>query len=454
MDYTIFNLLLVLLENSCVVAVFSYLLANSKSFHEVLDQKPSWKSILVLIIAFGLISIFGTISGIPVGGGALANIRDMGPLIGGLIGGPIIGIGAGLVSGIHRYYYGGFTALSCSISAVISGLLGGTIYLLNRKKFIGIAGTVGFAVIAAGIDLVMALFIAKPADLALSVVEEIALPMTVANALGALIFSYIIVNTLHEQKVTKERNDYRSELDRKQAELNIAKDIQTSFLPEKMPEIPGVDLAAFSLPANEVGGDFYDFIPLGDKRIGLVIADVSGKSVPAALFMALSREVVRTNARWTQDARTIVSRANNIIAEDSRSGMFVTLFFAILDMDQYSMTYVNAGHNPPIVLGQSGQISTLTSNGIALGALEDADYEEKALKLEPGMTIVFYTDGVTDAENTAGLRFGEDRLRTAMGQYRGLAAGEAAEKIKSDVLAFFEGASQFDDITVMVLKVN
>jgi sigma-B regulation protein RsbU (phosphoserine phosphatase) len=454
MDTSILSLLLVLLEKMCVVVVFAYLLIRTDFFQEILEKKFTIKNQLVLIAAFGLLAIYGTYAGIPYNG-AVANIRDIGPVMAGLIGGPVVGLGAGLIGGIHRYTVGGFTAVSCSLSTVLAGLFAGFIYLANKKKFIGIPGAIAMSLAMVSLDLGLALVMDKPYSQALQVVGQISFPMLAANAIGTAIFAFIVVNMIREKKVAGERDNYRDELERKRTELNIARDIQMSFLPDSVPELKGYDIAAMSIPANEVGGDFYDFIKISENKLGLTIADVSGKSVPAALFMALSREVVRSSAIWGADAVSVIKTANTLITEDSRSGMFVTLFYAVLEEKERSLTYVNAGHNPPVLLnGRTGEIRMLRSKGIALGAMEGTEFEEVALSLESGTTIVFYTDGVTEANNKAGDLFGEERLYDIIKRNSTLTAKGMIETIRSEVETYCMGAQQADDITLMVLKVE
>lgn len=452
MDYLTIDLLVTLLENACVIAVFAYLVVRSSYFQEILEGKFTWKNQAVLILAFGLISVYGTIGGIPVEDGAVANIRDMGPMIGGLIGGPLVGLGAGLIGGIHRYSMGGFTALTCSASAVVSGLIGGLVYLLNRKKFVGITWTVVLCIIAVSIDLGLALAFARPWEDIVHVVGLISLPMIAANAVGAGVFAFIVTNVMREKKVTGERDEYLGELERKRTELTIARDIQMSLLPEHAPVINGFEIAASCTPANEIGGDFYDFIKVSDDRVGLAIADVSGKNVSAALFMALSRTVLRSNALWGADPKSVIGKANSLISEDSRSGMFVTLFYGLLDVNEKTLTYVNAGHNPPVLIdGSTGDIRMLKTGGVALGAVDDIRYDEAQIRLAAGSTLVLYTDGVTEAMKGDEL-FGEARLIEAVKQSKALSAKEILGHIQGEVAAFAQGA-QADDMTLVVLKV-
>ncbi len=454
MDITLLDLLLALLENTCVIAVFAYLLVHSIYFKDFLERRFTLMNASVLILAFGLISVLGTLLGITVSAGAIANVRDVGPMIAGLVGGPVVGLGAGLIGGLHRYSMGGITGFTSGTATIISGTLGGIVFYLNRRRYIGVVGSVAFVIIAVGINLGLGLAIAQPHDQAVTIIAQVALPMVVANGVGAFVFAYIIDNMLWEKRVSKERDDFHGELERKKTELNIARDIQQSFLPETIPALKGLEIAAACIPANEIGGDFYDFIPIDGDRTGIAVADVSGKSVSGALFMALSRADLRANVRSGAEAASAVALTNDLIAQDSKSGMFVTLFYGVLDTKDRSMTYVNAGHNPPVVLDEkSGTMHTLDGTGIALGALEDATYEEKKMPLLSGTSIVFYTDGITEACNMEGELFGEERLNKAIQASAGLKAGEVMDHIKAATLAFCGGAPQADDMTLMVVKV-
>ena len=249
------------------------------------------------------------------------------------------------------------------------------------------------------------------------------------------------------------------ELERKNTELAIAAEIQRSFLPDTIPQIEHFDIAAKSIMAKEVGGDFFDVIPfevihMGKDRLGILIADVSGKGIPAALFMALSRIVVRVNAIWyQQQPAEAIRNANAIITADSKAGMFVTLFYGILDARDRSLTYVNAGHNPPIICrGADSTFSELPATGMAIGAMPDAAYTSGRVVLGPGDVMVLYTDGITEAENAAQEMYGEDRLREAIARARTLPAAEIVSAILESVQGFTGNTPQSDDITLMVVR--
>ncbi|OPX69031.1 MAG: sensory histidine kinase AtoS [Methanoregulaceae archaeon PtaB.Bin056] len=255
-----------------------------------------------------------------------------------------------------------------------------------------------------------------------------------------------------------ERREMEGRLARSNAELQIAADIQRSFMPDVIPQIRGFDIAARTVMAKEVGGDFFDVIPfeiiaLSKGTLGLLVADVSGKGVPAALFMALSRIVVRVNVLWHRDPAKAIYDANNIITEDSKSGMFVTLFFGALSESDRTLKYVNAGHNPPVVIRSlDGTLEELLPTGMAIGADSHQEYESRTVSIGTGDVVVIYTDGVTDAMDTQEQFFGEDRLYSIIRESAHLTAREILDRILSEVREFSKDMPQFDDITVLVVK--
>ena len=244
-----------------------------------------------------------------------------------------------------------------------------------------------------------------------------------------------------------------AEKERLQKELEIARGIQLRLLPQHPPYIEGFDLAANNLPAQEIGGDFYDYIPVSLDSWGLIIADVSGKGMPAAIFMGLSRTIVRASATDNPSAAAAIKQANELICRDSTSGMFVTLFYAILDAKTRKLRYVNAGHNPPLLFRKgSDEVISLRTRGIALGVAHFIDLQEAEKTLESGDLVVFYTDGVTDAINEKEEAFGELRLIEIVSRNRHLSARELISKVEEGVVNFAGTKNQFDDITMLVLK--
>jgi serine phosphatase RsbU (regulator of sigma subunit) len=246
---------------------------------------------------------------------------------------------------------------------------------------------------------------------------------------------------------------YTEELERKKAELQVAADIQQAFLPKVLPQIAGFDIAATNVPAREVGGDFFDVFPAGDGKHALVIADVAGKGVPASLFMALSRTAVRIVSRHERSARRVLTSSNTIFIEDSGSASFVSVFYGVLDVNERVLSYVNAGHNPPLLLHPDGTMEDLAPTGPVVGLLDDPGYTDGEVRLFRGDVLVMFTDGVTEAINAREEMFGDERLMAVIRRTSGLPCTGIIAAIRQDVAAFCGNAPQFDDITLMVLKV-
>jgi sigma-B regulation protein RsbU (phosphoserine phosphatase) len=244
---------------------------------------------------------------------------------------------------------------------------------------------------------------------------------------------------------------------RMERELQMAREIQAGLLPRETPQVPGWEFAVRWQPAREVAGDYYDFFPLDDGRLGLVIADVSDKGMHSALFMALTRSTVRASVGRAPSPADDIGHANQILCADSTGSMFVTLFYALLDPATGELTYVNAGHNPPLLCRQSDlagphQLAELTRTGVALGVMPDASFEQGTLQLDLGDFVLLYTDGVTEATDSLGQEFGEERLRKiALGQRRASAA-QVVVTLEQALHDFVGSASPFDDITIVAVK--
>lgn len=264
----------------------------------------------------------------------------------------------------------------------------------------------------------------------------------------------LLASTINSQleSILKE-SEAKAERKKIEHELEIARNIQQSLLPASCPKIKGLDVAAIALPAMQVGGDFYDFIPLSDNRIGIVIADVSGKGMPAALFMALSRALIRVNAIQEHAITTVIEKTNHLIQEFSSSGYFVTLFYAIADSNNSSLQYIRAGHNPPLFYrAVNNEIISLKGRGMALGVFDELDIEAKDIALAAGDILLLFTDGVTEAINPLKKEFGVGRLTELLRKNHHLAASAIINEIKQELERFADGVPQFDDITLVVLK--
>jgi serine phosphatase RsbU (regulator of sigma subunit)/CRP-like cAMP-binding protein len=236
-------------------------------------------------------------------------------------------------------------------------------------------------------------------------------------------------------------------------ELSAARDVQRSLIPTRAPRVPGFQLTGLWRPAREVAGDFYDFIPLGRGRLGIAIADVSDKGAPAALFMAISRSVLRASAVSEPEPGRAIERANRLLTADAARGMFVTCFFGILEPRARRLTYVNAGHNPPLLLRASTRrLERLRQHGIALGVDPDLHWASHSLELCKNDLLVLYTDGVTEAFNTRDELFGEARLARILKASSDDAALAVIRAIDRGVREFVGTRPLADDVTLVVLK--
>lgn len=248
-----------------------------------------------------------------------------------------------------------------------------------------------------------------------------------------------------------------SQLESIKSDLAIASEIQHAILPRVFPPFPEfadkLDIAASMTPAKDVGGDFYDFFRIDDDRIGFLIADVSGKGIPAAIFMAVSRTLIRATGVNGGNPADCITRSNTLLAADSVDCMFVTVFYGILNVKTGEVSYCNAGHNPPYVLKRDGQVVELpTMQDPMMGAIDGIAYHEASTQLEPGDALVMFTDGVTEALNKDNEEFGEKRLEETIADVAMHNCQQIIEAIKADVATFADGAEQSDDITVLALK--
>jgi sigma-B regulation protein RsbU (phosphoserine phosphatase) len=267
-----------------------------------------------------------------------------------------------------------------------------------------------------------------------------------------------------------------------QHDLAVAYDIQQSFLPKHLPEVFGAEVAATMNPAHEVGGDFYDVIPLSGERVGMLVADVSGKGIPAALYMALARTLLRTHSlsaqpRYLTDAlesaevRRLMRRGSvgalaalgavrqtneYLLAHHAEPVMFLTLFYGVYEPQSHLMTYVNAGHNPPLLYNAvTGRHDWLMPTDMAIGLMANRPYEARQyFPLSPGDVLVMYTDGVTEAFDPQREQFGTERLDEAVTGLAHRSAAEILAGIVGRVAAFAGDAPQSDDLTLAVLKIN
>lgn len=273
-----------------------------------------------------------------------------------------------------------------------------------------------------------------PADV-LPVVKTIA-----AQIASALHSAQIHAQTVEHQKITRE--------------LALAGQIQASFLPDDTPSVQGFQFVVTLEPARETAGDFYDFITLPNDQLGIVIADVADKGMGAALYMALSRSLIRTFANENPThPEQVFAAVNRRILSDTRAGLFITSFYAVLDPTDGTLTYCNAGHNPPYLIRnrKDDGVQYLSKTGMALGIVDEATWEQRVVQLDVGDALLLYTDGITEAQNKEKELFGEKRLLEVAQSNKGRSAGDIHEALITQVHEFIGSSSQFDDITLIVI---
>lgn len=243
------------------------------------------------------------------------------------------------------------------------------------------------------------------------------------------------------------------EKERMEKELSVAKTIQKGLLPRRIPSPEGYQIEGINESSQQVGGDYYDVITLSEHEYALAIADVSGKGVPASLLMANVQAALRTIAPLRLPLPESTARINTLIHSNTGADKFITFFWGILDSRSHTFTYVNAGHNPPYLLRSDGTLKALDAGGLILGIMEHAPpYESETITLAPGETLVCYTDGVNEAMSREQEEFSDERLQDLIAAHGDDSAAQMLQMIRDEIVAFTEGASQSDDITMLILR--
>ena len=262
-----------------------------------------------------------------------------------------------------------------------------------------------------------------------------------------------IDKTIRHLEVMRDALRSRDELVALRQELGVAAQMQDSILPKVFPEHARYGLFAWMTPAKEVGGDFYDFFPVEDDGFAVVVADVSGKGVPAALFMMVSRTLVKGSALGEREPVKCITEVNQLLYEQNKESMFVTMFYAVLDPASGLLQYVNGGHNLPCLVKPSGEVTWLPGDsGIVLGVIDEFPYQQHSMQLEEGDIVFFYTDGVTEAMDEAGNQFGDDTLLDVLRRAAGADPEDMTRQVVDAVHEHAGGAPQSDDLTCLALR--
>ncbi len=235
-------------------------------------------------------------------------------------------------------------------------------------------------------------------------------------------------------------------------ELNIARRIQMTFLPASDPVINGYDIAGVNIPSTEVGGDYYDFIPIVDNQLGVAIGDVSGKGIPASLIMAAFRASLKAEIRNNFAIRAILFKVNNLLFESIGRDSYVTAIYGVLDTKNHIFTFSNAGHNPPILRRANGRVEYLEEGGTVLGSFANSNYEERPVSISKGDILLFYTDGVSEIMNDQNEEFSVERILATLERSKSLPSKIIIENIINDSKKFASDHSDLDDLTLIVIK--
>ena len=248
---------------------------------------------------------------------------------------------------------------------------------------------------------------------------------------------------LHEQMIEKKRL---------QGQLEVARQVQLALLPPTDPELDGYDISAYNFPTEEVSGDYYDWVKIYDDQIGIVIADVSGKGVPAAILMAFLRASLRAATHIGYATNISMAKVNYLLWESIERNQFVTAFHGVLDASNRTLSYSNAGHNPPLLMNAGGEIRFIEFGEQPLGMFPQTRYHEYHMSLEPGDVLVLYTDGATEAQSPSGEEFGRDRIVEAIKENYDKPAREMIASLQMAVLEWTGNAGASDDVTFFIIK--
>ena len=414
--------------------------------HNIGRQK-TWKMILLVGVFGGLFGIYGNISGIELSK-AVLSVRDIGPMFAGFLGGPVSGLIAGAIAGAHRLTMGGISAVACVVATSTIGLLCGILSNVFPNVLRKFWWTI---LIGAGMEILhlcFVLLIVRPFSDAVDIVRVIALPFVTINAVGIASMMAIIHYIERQRDLSLERERMRSELE-------VATVIQHSLLPsitDTYPGRPEICVSASMEAAKAVGGDFYDVFFVDSDKLAFLIGDVSGKGVPAALFMASAKIILQNCIRNMATLSEALSTANNLLCDKNEADMFVTVWTGVLDLTDGKFVYASAGHNAPVLIRDGETEFLKAKNGFVLGGMEGMQYRVSECRMERGDALFMYTDGVTEASTTANELFGDDRLLACLTGCADTDAQGILQKVHQAIDEFVKDAEQFDDITMLCFK--
>lgn len=430
-----------------VILVVAACIGGSSLFEHFFEGKRSSRKIIAAGLIGGAFGIYGNMSGITLNG-AIVSVRDIGPMLSGFIGGPVGGLIAGLIAGVHRLLLGGITAKACVVATCIIGVACG---LISRKRHEILLKPLWALLIGVGMELFhlgVVLVMVKPFETALGIVKQMIIPFVLVNAVGFAMIVAIMSYIDKQRLITLDRG-------RLQSELEVATVIQHSLLPHITGDYPGreeIDVSASMNPAKEVGGDFYDVFFVDSNRIAFSVGDVSGKGVPAAIFMATAKTTIQNCVRDFPTLSSALDAANYALCSRNDAEMFVTIWIGILDLKTGMLSYVSAGHNPPVILSENKADLIKSKNSFVIAGMEGISYKEHSMQVKKGDMILLYTDGVVEAETSEHELYGENRLLECVDKLGDADSQTVINAVKESVDSFTDGNDQFDDMTMLCFK--
>lgn len=441
------SLFVKLIGTLAVLLVIAGMVGGSDALLRISEGVRSIRLTVASGIMGGILGMYGNLAGIDYNG-AVISIRDLGPMLAGFFGGPFGGLIGGLIAGLQRLTMGGITAHACIIATCLIGLFCGILSRRYRDKIIKPhwAFLVGFLMECMHLSIVLVMV--KPFETAWGIVEQIALPFVLINAAGFAALTFVIASIEKRRRDSEERN-------RLQTELNAASVIQHSLLPPISERFPGreeISITASMEAAKAVGGDFYDMFFVDKDTFAVVIADVSGKGIPAALFMVNSKQTIQNCVRDIPNLSQAVITANESLCANNEMEMFVTAWIGLIDLPSGRLRYISAGHNPPVIIKEDSAAFLRGKNGFVLGGMEGVRYQEQKAQLNPGDMLYLYTDGITEAENNRHDLFGEERLIACLQETCAQEVDDVLENVSNKIAAHVDGCDQFDDMTMMCVK--
>ncbi|MEG1986276.1 MAG: SpoIIE family protein phosphatase, partial [Clostridia bacterium] len=449
-----------LIGTIALIDLIALIFQGEHRFTKFRGSNKKWLKEIVLGVMGGLFGLYATISGIPMDNGAVITVRDVGPMMAGCLGGPIGGLIAGVIAGVYRLLYGlpdlmvGST-IPCAISTLLIGVVCGFIFKsFENKKQRGLRAIL-IAMLMEILHLfIVFIFVWIRDDVATSahLIGQIIAPFLIANGLAFGLLVYLI--DMIQKYINVERHEKQIE-----SELNVATSIQSDMLPSILPSFPGkkeFSIDAAMTPAKEIGGDFYDFFFIDDDHFAFSVADVSGKGVPAALFMVISKIIIKNNVMSGLPLDEAMQKVNQQLYDGNNSGMFVTVWIGVYEISTGKLTYVNAGHNPPLIKRGDNKFEYLRNlSGFILAGRKNIKYKKFETYLSDGDRLFLYTDGITEAMNAENEQYGENRLIECFsGKNKNESVAGIIKIVEKDTKLFVKDAEQSDDMTMVALMVT